>query len=267
MSMSSRILKLLAASGLGLTVFVGNAIASAQVGDVVVPTQPVNGTSTTTSSSSTTTSTSTTYSTNARFSCQNYNGQYTVMYQPESQPGQFFPWATPQRLGGGWDEYKRCVTIAQRLESYRPDGLTELRNATQNGYNVLCVTSEANPACRIVLTVPPGYDPYNVRNSVFQNLISADNGQQTIAVNTYSSRNSGGSQIEQIYNQARTIFGGGNNNTRTSNGPVNLKPFLDKNDGGTGSQLKKGVAIKTQTQTQTQTRTQSGTRLNPRNFK
>jgi hypothetical protein len=266
MFMSSRIFKLLLSSGLGLTVFVGNAIASAQTGDVVVPTQPANGTSTTTSSSNT----STTYSTNARFSCQNYNGQYTVMYQPESQAGQFFAWATPQKLGGGWDEYKRCATIAERLESYRPDGLTELRTSTQNGYNVLCVTSESNPACRIVLTVPPGYDAYNVRNSVFQNLISADNGQQTIAVNTYSSRSSGGSQVEQIYNEARTIFGGGNNNTnnsRTSKEPVNLKPFLDQKDGGTGSQLKKGVAIRTQTQTQTQTRTQSGNRLNPRNFK
>jgi len=33
--------------------------------------------------------------------CEFVNGQYTVMYQPESQPNQSFPWATPA-LGDGW---------------------------------------------------------------------------------------------------------------------------------------------------------------------
>ncbi|WP_026736542.1 COP23 domain-containing protein [Fischerella sp. PCC 9605] len=278
--MSSRTLKFLLLSSLGLSLFVGNSAVLAQnrSGDVVVPTVPDNGTSSTTRSTTRTSTTtngrttstnnsSTTVTSATRFVCENYDGQYTVMYQPESQPGRYFPWATPKRLGGGWDEYKRCATIAQRLETYRPDGLIELRTATENGYNTLCVTSEANPSCRIVLTVPPGYDPYNVRNSVFQNLIAADSGEQTIGVNTYTSSNNG-SGIEQIYNMGRTILGGSNSNNRTtstSKNPINLKPFLDAKDGGTGSELKKGVAISPKSQPQS--KPESATRLNPNKFR
>ncbi len=85
-----------------------------------------------------------------RFFCQSYNGQYTVMYQPQSQPGQYFAWAAPAALGGGWDPLRRCETIASRLEIYRPDGLQELQTGVQNNENVVCVTTEADPSCRLV---------------------------------------------------------------------------------------------------------------------
>ncbi|RUR75280.1 COP23 domain-containing protein [Chlorogloeopsis fritschii PCC 9212] len=262
-------LKLVLLSSLGLSLALSNSTVFAQSsGDVVVPTVPGDGTSTTTNTSTTTTTsnTSTTIDPATRFSCQNYNGQYTVMYQPESQPGRFFAWANPRTLGGGWDAYKRCATIAERLETYRPDGLTELRTSTLNGYNVLCVTTEANSACRLVLTVPPEKDPYAVRDSVFQNLISADSGQTTIGVNTFSSR-SNGNGVQEIYNLGRTLLGNsGNNNNRTraSRDPVNLKPFLDRNDGGNGSKLKNGVAIRPQSPTQ---KPASANRLNPSKFR
>jgi len=270
--MSLQPLKRIFFSSIGLFLLFSNSPSWAQTrssDDVVVPTIPGESTSTTTKTSTTTTATSnssTVIDTGTRFSCQNYNGQYTVMYQPESQPGRYFPWATPRALGGGWDAYKRCVTIAERLETYRPDGLTELRTSTQNGYNILCVTTEANPACRIVLTVPPEKDPYAVRNSVFQNLIAADSGQQTIAVNTYTSRNNS-SGIEQIYNLGRTLLGSGNSNkvTSTSGDPINLKPFLDRKDGGDGSKLKNGVALRPQVSTQRPT--YSRYRLNPNKFR
>ena len=152
-------------SSLSLSLLIAPSVAFAQTdGSVVVPTIPSgssttvpSGTSTTVPSgtsttvpSSTTTSTTTPVDTSTRFSCQYYNGRYTVMYQPQSQPGQFFAWAAPQTLGGGWSSQNRCQAIAQRLELYRPDGLQELQIARENNENIICVTTQANPGCRIV---------------------------------------------------------------------------------------------------------------------
>lgn len=267
--MLSQPLKFLFLSGLGLSLVFGHSAAFAQVrggsGDIVVPTSPAgNGrTSTTTrttgpgstSTTTTTTNTSSPIDSANRFSCQFYNGQYTVMYQPESQPGQYFAWATPRTLGDGWNAQKRCDTIAQRLESYRPDGLVELKTAVENRENILCVTTEANPYCRIVLTVPGNQDPYAVRNSVFQNLATADSGQQTFGVNTYTNNN------DELSNLGRTIFGGGKKPS-ASKDPINLKPFLDRSDRGTGGKLTNGVSLGRQ-----QSQPQTGYRLDPKKFR
>ncbi|MDJ0736265.1 MAG: COP23 domain-containing protein [Nostocaceae cyanobacterium] len=268
--MFSSTLKLLVFGTVGLSLFWGNSVAFAQTQtrstrDVVVPTTTstgdVNTSQTTTSTTTTGTGTSTTTTnssssstttidTVARFGCQMYNGQYTVMYQPENQPNQYFPWATPRTLGGGWNAQKRCLTIAQRLESYRPDGLVELRTSTANGYDILCVTTEIDKdKCKIVLTVPPEKDPYQVRNSVFQNLITADSGQQTIGVNTYTNRN-GGSEIDQFYNLGRTLLGGRKNRPAVTKDAINLKHFLSRKDGGYGTYLNNGVTINRPTQSQ-----------------
>ncbi|MGH8000170.1 MAG: COP23 domain-containing protein [Brasilonema sp.] len=265
--MLSQPLKFIFLSGLSLSFVLGHCAAFAQVrrsGDVVVPTSPAgNGTTTTTTTttgddrpSTTTTNTSTPIDSDNRFFCQSYNGQYTVMYQPQSQPGQYFAWAIPRTLGGGWSAQQRCETIAQRLETYRPDGLVELKTAIENRQNILCVTTEANSYCRIVLTVPPESDPYVVRNSVFQNLASADSGQQTIGVNTYTSGN------DDLSNIGRTIFGGGKKPSASSKDPINLKPFLDRADRGTGEKLRNGVSLNRQ-----QSQPQTGNRLDPKKFR
>ncbi|MEO0685856.1 MAG: COP23 domain-containing protein [Cyanobacteria bacterium J06649_11] len=275
--MSSRPLKLLFLSGLAVSVLLGNAPAMAQYDSsedaVVVPTTgsgrtttSPRGTSTTTrtrtstpTGTSTTTSTSTSsqrVDTATRFSCQMDTSGYTVMYSPQSQPNQLFAWATPKALGGGWDAQRRCNTIAQRLEDYRPDGLLELRTSTLNGYNVLCVTSEADPSCRLVLTVPPGRDAYQVRNDVFQNLVSADSGQATIGVNTYR-----GAGLEDTINLGRTLLGGGKR-AAVSKEAIQLKPFLDKQDGGNGKLMRN--VKKTTNQSRP---SQSGQKLNPDLFR
>ncbi len=273
--MSSGSLKLVFLSGLALTVLFGNSPAMAQYDSsddaVVVPTTGSGSTTTPTGTSTTTrtrtstpTGTSTTTSTSSssqsvdtatRFSCQMDNGSYSVMYSPQSQPNQLFAWATPQALGGGWDAQRRCATIAQRLETYRPQGLLELRTSSLNGYDVLCVTTEANPACQLVLTVPPGRDAFQVRNDVFQNLISADSGQQTIGVNTYR-----GGGLEDAVNLGRTLLGNGKK--VVSRDAIQLKPFLDKKDGGSAKLLRN--VKKTTPQSKP---TQSGTRLNPDLFR
>jgi hypothetical protein len=173
------------------------------------------------------------------------------MYQPQSQPGQFFAWAAPQALGGGWSPQNRCQAIAQRLELYRPDGLQELEIARENNENIICVTTQANPGCRIVLTVPRDKDPYIIRSSIFSNLTTADSGQQTTAVNTY--RNRGRDSVGDLYNLGRTLLGGGNtrvNNPTSSRDGINLRPFLAPEDGGTGAKLGNGVSIGNQSQPQ-----------------
>jgi len=253
--MSSQSLRFLLLSSLGCSVFFGNTVAFAQV---VVPTVP-SGSTTVPSGSSTTIPTSTTVDSSKRFSCQYNNGQPTVMYQPQSQPGQYFAWAAPQTLGGNWDAQRRCETIASRLELYRPDGLQELQIAVENSENIICVTTEAQPSCRIVLTVPRGKDPYTIRNSVFQNLTTADSGQQTIAVNTYTNRNRGNNN--SLYSLGQTLLGGSRNQVTSTKAGINLKPYLDPKDGGTGGKLRNGVAIRGNT-----TR-QSPIRLNPRRFR
>lgn len=185
----------------------------------------------------------------ARFSCESLNGQYTVMYQPESQPDQYFPWATPATLGDGWTSERRCNEISQRLESYRPDGLIELRTDVENSYNTVCVTTENDPSCRIVFTVPPGQNPTSTRDRVFQNLTVADSGQETTAVNTYKGRQG---NVDQLLNMGRSVLGG--RNPQVASESINLRPFLDKTDGGTGTRLSGGVPKQTN-------------RLNPGSFR
>lgn len=198
-------------------------------GDVIVDTSP-RPTSPTGSTSSPSTLA------NTRFTCESNGGQYVVMYHPESQPGQSYPWATPATMGGGWTPQLRCNEISRRLESYRPDGLLEMRTATENGYNTVCVTTQKVPSCRIVLTVPPGQDPTITRDRVFQNLTVADSGQQTQAVNTFVAGERGNgivNELGKLININLPELGGQSN---YSDG-INLRPFLDRNDGGTGEYL------------------------------
>lgn len=272
--MSAQVFKFPVLRGLGLSVGVaalllGNTSAMALPGTpsyslrvaqadsslppVVVDTDPRSpGTETIRTPTSTGGSSSPITERGTRFGCQSINGQYTVMYHPQSQPNQSFPWATPSALGNGWNSQRRCNEISRRLESYRPDGLVELRTDVQNNYNTICVTTEKDPSCRIVLTVPPGQDPNITRERVFQNLTVADSGEQTEAVNTYTGRQTNGAG--ELLNIGRSILGGGKNRVSSSKN-INLRPFLDPADGGTGTLLQGGVP------------TQNNTRLNPGNFR
>ena len=230
--------------GAALMLGQNSLIANAQTpADVVVDTGSNSGNSGSNSGSNS--GTNPIYDRNTRFACESTSGQYTVMYFPESQPNQSFAWATPSALGGGWSPQKRCNEIARRLEQYRPDGLIELTTSVENGYNTVCVTTEQVPTCRIVLTVPPGQDPLTTRDRVFENLTVADSGQQTQGVYTYSAGR-GNSQVDQLINRGRAILGGSNNSQQSN--AINLRPFLDRADGGTGAMLNNGVPAKNQRQ-------------------
>jgi len=172
-----------------------------------------------------------------RFSCQFYNGQYTVMYYPKSRPNQPFAWATPGALGGGWTPERRCAEIARRFEEYRPDGLVELQNSQLNRYNVVCVTTRQDPSCRLVFTVPPGQDPIATRNRVFDNVVVADRGEQTQSVTTFSGSEREQDLLGDLVKLGRSSLGMPNQAAQ-ERGPINLLPFLDPADGGTGAGLK-----------------------------
>lgn len=174
-----------------------------------------------------------------RFSCELVNGEYTVMYSPESQPDQSYPWAIPTQLGGGWTPQKRCDTITERFEKYRTEGLLELATSSENGYDTICVTTNLDPSdCKLILTVPPGQDPQLTRDLIFDNLLVADDGQQTEGVYTFGDGQSG----DDILGQVEQVLGGSGKKkaARTGSGNINLRPFLDPADGGTGQQLTKG---------------------------
>lgn len=234
----------LALRGMGLSlgaVMLASGAAFAQTspstnsGDVIIDTQPDRGTNT--GSGSTVPSPVTT---GTRFACQTNNGQYTVMYLPENQPNQMYPWAVPSTMGGGWNPERRCNEIARRLESYRPDGLVEMRTGIENGYNTICVTTDRVPSCRIVLTVPQGQDPQATRDRVFQNLSVADSGQQTQGVLTYGSNG----RDADILGQLGQVLGGRRRTSQLTNRDINLKPFLSPKDGGTGERLTGGIRVR-----------------------
>ena len=200
---------------------------------------------TNTGSNRTTTPTRTTTTSNAdtRFTCEYINGEYTVMYRPETRNSSF-PWAVPSQLGGGWTPQRRCDEISRRLEFYREDGLLEMSTGIENGYDTICVTTQIDPTdCRIVLTVPPGQDPQITRDLVFENLLIADDGSQTQGVYTYS----GNGNATDLLNDIGNLINGRGNSSRSrsassaarSQSPdrIDLRPFLAPSDGGTGSQL------------------------------
>jgi hypothetical protein len=136
----------------------------------------------------------------------------------------------------------------------------------ENGYNVICATTDKNSTCRIVLTVPNGQDPIATRDRVFGNLSTADSGQQTTAVNTFSSRRNGAGTLGGITNDLGlgrdlsnvlgSILSSDRPMSRSSSSNLYLKPFLDPSDGGTGSNLNNSGFT-----------SDLGRRLNPDNFR
>ena len=182
----------------------------------------------------------TTQNADTRFSCELVEGEYTVMYFPESEPSQGYPWAIPSELGGGWTPEKRCDAIVSRFEEYRQDGLLELTTGTENNYDTICVTTQLDPTdCRLVLTVPPGQDPQLTRDLIFDNLLVADDGGSTQGVYTFGDSQGGNRDI--LGEIGNVINGGGNSSSaskKSSPEGINLKPFLDPSDGGTGQQLR-----------------------------
>jgi hypothetical protein len=206
--------------------------------------------------------TSNTSSSDTRFECQYNGGRYKVMYRPQNEQTQPYPWAIPSSLGNGWTAERRCNEISRRLEMYRPDGLLELRTGRENSYDTICVTTEVDPRCRIVLTVPPGKNPEITRDQIFQTLVAAEDGQYTQGVNAFT----GGSNL--LNNPLGQLFNGSipQINKPSSNG-INLRPFLDQADGGTGEKLETTPTNSTPTPSNSSPSPNNSRTLNPNLFR
>ncbi|NET09236.1 MAG: hypothetical protein F6K09_09960 [Merismopedia sp. SIO2A8] len=205
---------------------------------------PTSGVETSSDTDSTTASSPD--SSTPRFTCQYSDGQYTVMYSPESDSestsSEYYEWAIPGQMGGGWTPERRCNAIAERLEIYRPDGLLELQTGEENNLDIVCVTTTQNDDCRIVFTVPDGQDPIETRDRVFENLAVANSGQQTEGINTLhdtSSISSSGLDLGNILGIDLPQLPGQNTIPSFSGRSqgIDLRPFLAPADGGTGRNL------------------------------
>lgn len=187
-----------------------------------------------------------------RFVCEMNGGEYTVMYYPESQPEASYAWATPGDMGGGWTAERRCNEISRRLEFYRPDGLVELQTSVENSYDIVCVTTEDDPSCRIVFTVPPGQDATQTRDRVFDNIASANSGESTQTVYTF--QDAGDRDILNQVGEALDVELPQLGSPGTARSGLYLKPFLDRMDRGTGEYLQEEMRS-------------PGRRLNPEQFR
>jgi len=89
---------------------------------------------------------------------------------------------------------------------------------------------------------------------VFENLTVADSGQSTDAVTTFIEDDNRSDVLNQVLNEGLSVLGIGQP-SRPSSEAINLRPFLDPADGGTGTQLRQGTPV------------HSTPRLNPDNFR
>ncbi|MEM9213126.1 MAG: COP23 domain-containing protein [Cyanobacteria bacterium P01_F01_bin.150] len=180
-----------------------------------------------------------------RFTCQYSDGEFIVMYSPEDDPDDYYEWAIPREMGGGWTPERRCNTISDRLEAYRPDGLLELQTSEENGYDIVCATTSRDSACRIVFTVPQGQDPFETRDLVFENLAVANSRQETQGIRTFQAGASSGNILEQIGGELGLNLPPLSGRSRPSSvfsspersNSIDLRPFLSPSDGGTGTAL------------------------------
>jgi hypothetical protein len=133
--------------------------------------------------------------------------------------------------------------------------MQELAIGSENGYDTICVTTEKNPTCQIVLTVPPGENPQLIRDRVFENLTVADSGRQTEAVNALVDNGQGGNLLHTLEDVFGRPIPGSGPQTQVRPGSIDLRPFLDPADGGTGVQLRENSS------------NGSSHQLNPENFR
>lgn len=91
-------------------------------------------------------------------------------------------------FGGDWNQGKRCETIADRLETFRKDGLIALDYrqdpVTPSQWVICAKTKKSQDNCPLLVTLKPGEDPYKAFSSTFgallqDNYVDRGSGPQT----------------------------------------------------------------------------------------
>jgi hypothetical protein len=99
---------------------------------------------------------------------------WTVMYRHEKGVQPWLKMVTT--LGGGYTPLKRCEEIAERLDNYRKDGLTQLiyrrDSNTPNQYVICAKTKLSGDNCPLLVTLKPGTETeaYKALQDMTENL-------------------------------------------------------------------------------------------------
>jgi hypothetical protein len=103
-----------------------------------------------------------------RFSCEtllypNEGEVWTVMYRNDKQKSAWLK--IEATLGTDWTPAQRCQEIAQRLENYRQDGLTQLTYRsdpnTPKQFVICAKTKVSGDNCPLLITLKPDANPYS----------------------------------------------------------------------------------------------------------
>lgn len=108
------------------------------------------------------------FSPGTRFSCalqpdtENGTEVWSVMYR--NHRGKRAWLRMVNSFGDDWNTSKRCDRIAERLERFREDGLTDLGHRTDPdtpNQAVICAYTQIDPQnCNLLVTLKPGADGY-----------------------------------------------------------------------------------------------------------
>jgi hypothetical protein len=118
----------------------------------------------------------------ANFSCDLISNPdegevWTVMYRKDDKE---IPWLKIEAtMGSNWTPAERCQAIAQRLEIYRQDGLTQLTYrsdpSTPKQYVICAKTKVEGDNCHLLLTLKPNIDPYESLRYMTKTLTAGTN--------------------------------------------------------------------------------------------
>ncbi|KYC37702.1 hypothetical protein WA1_04060 [Scytonema hofmannii PCC 7110] len=136
------------------------------------------------------------FSSKDRFSCtlqpdaQNGGEVWMVMYRNDRGTK---PWLRMvNSFGGGWNTLKRCNEIAQRLESFRQDGLVGFSHRfdpkTPNQSVICAITKLDRNNCNLLITLKPnvdGYDSLRRMLEAHRNGTTVDQGSNSSTVSTF----------------------------------------------------------------------------------
>jgi len=86
------------------------------------------------------------------------DGKTVPMVVYTSENGRLFFWLKLKPIGV-YTSDKRAVEIAERLDRYRLEKMSNLAWGTLNKEQIICVNTEKKPSeCQLVVTVPPDVD-------------------------------------------------------------------------------------------------------------
>lgn len=146
------------------------------------------------------------FSPGTRFSCalqpdtENGGEVWSVMYR--NHRGKRAWLRMVNSFGDDWNTSKRCDRIAERLERFREDGLTDLGHRTDPdtpNQAVICAYTQIDPQnCNLLVTLKPGADGYESLSKMLRALTNGTTVDQNSGDEVVVSSNSPKVNIENL---------------------------------------------------------------------